>query len=346
MRIPKKLYKECKSITETCNEKEKIMVSIICNAFNHEKYIEACIKGFLSQMVNFKVEILIHDDASTDKTKEIIKKYESKYPNLIKPIYQIENQYKKHLGISKTYQWPRAQGKYLAICEGDDFWSYPYKLFEQVFYLEHNTNCDVCLHKVKKKYVNSSTIAFLPQKQIKTDLYSDKDFFDFFSKRLIFQTSCFLFKKEKLVKIINDYNNLTKRTSFGDFPLLCLLINQSNWFYINKTYSTYNYGTESSWTTRYNKKTVTEKIKELNNSIVFYNSLANIINEASKIYLYKIISFLNYRKNFITDNFDIIFLNKEYKKYLKKDSLKTYLVMSIKRKFPYVFNFLRRIKNG
>ena len=84
----------------------------------------------------FPFEILIHDDASVDNTQNIIKNYELKHSDIIKPIYQKENQYSKGIGVSRVYQFPRAKGKYIAMCEGDDYWIDPYKLQKQVDFLE------------------------------------------------------------------------------------------------------------------------------------------------------------------------------------------------------------------
>ncbi len=119
-------------------DNNKLLVSINCITFNHEKYIKEALESFLMQKTNFEYEILIHDDASTDNTADIIRKYEKKYPDIIKPIYQEENQYSKKVNISKNFQYPRAKGKYIAICEGDDYWTDPNKLQKQVDFLESN----------------------------------------------------------------------------------------------------------------------------------------------------------------------------------------------------------------
>ena len=81
----------------SCRMENDISVSVVCNAYNHEKYIAQAIEGFVMQKTNFNFEILIHDDASTDRTADIIREYEAKYPELIKPIYQSENQYSKKI---------------------------------------------------------------------------------------------------------------------------------------------------------------------------------------------------------------------------------------------------------
>ena len=125
---------------------EPIVVSVICNTHNHEDYIAKSLESLLMQKVNFRYEILLHDDASEDNTANIVREYEKKYPDIIKPIYQTENQYTKGLGISSRFQYCRVQGKYVAFCEGDDYWTDPLKLQKQYDYLEAHPNIDMCVH--------------------------------------------------------------------------------------------------------------------------------------------------------------------------------------------------------
>ena len=124
----------------------KPLVSICCLTYNHEHYIEQCLEGFLMQKVDFPVEILIHDDASTDKTKDIIEGYAQRNLEIIKPIYQEENQFSKGVGVSRVFQFPRAKGEYIAMCEGDDYWTDPCKLQKQVDFLEANPLYSACTH--------------------------------------------------------------------------------------------------------------------------------------------------------------------------------------------------------
>lgn len=123
-----------------------IVVSIVCNTYNQELYIQDALEGFVNQQTNFKYEVLIHDDASTDRTPDIIKEYAIKYPDIIKPIFQTENQYSKGVSISDTFQYPRALGKYIAFCEGDDYWVDNQKLQLQVDLLDKNPSVDICAH--------------------------------------------------------------------------------------------------------------------------------------------------------------------------------------------------------
>ena len=139
-------------------ENKNVLVSICCVTYNHVEYIRDTLESFLMQKIDFPIEILIHDDASTDGTVEIVKEYERKYPEIVKPIFQKENQYSQGIGISATYQYPRARGKYIAICEGDDYWTDPNKLQKQVDFLENNTEFGLVFTDVQIIDKNNSVI--------------------------------------------------------------------------------------------------------------------------------------------------------------------------------------------
>ena len=123
-----------------------IAVSITCITFNQREYIAQAIESFLMQKTNFKYEILIHDDASTDGTTDILREYEKKNPDIIKVVYQTENQYSQGKKITQTFLYPLCQGKYIAFCEGDDYWTDPYKLQKQYDYMEAHPDCSMCVH--------------------------------------------------------------------------------------------------------------------------------------------------------------------------------------------------------
>ncbi len=114
------------------------LVSVRCTAYNHEPYIAQALDGFLLQRTNFPFEVIVHDDASTDKTADIIREYEKKYPKIIRPIYQTENQYSKRDGSIGRIMTAACRGRYIALCEGDDYWIDGNKLQMQVDFLEAN----------------------------------------------------------------------------------------------------------------------------------------------------------------------------------------------------------------
>ncbi|MCF2738802.1 glycosyltransferase [Bacteroides caecigallinarum] len=131
----------------------KPLVSIHCLVYNHEQYLRQCLDGFIMQKTNFAFEAIVHDDASTDNSAEIIREYADKYPNIIKPIYEIENQYSKKDGsltkiMNKAFH---PDSKYIAYCEGDDYWIDPYKLQKQVDILESDSN-------ISMVYTNFNTV--------------------------------------------------------------------------------------------------------------------------------------------------------------------------------------------
>lgn len=130
------------------NNKKNIKVSVYCLAYNHEKYIRKSLDGFVNQITDFNFEVWVHDDASIDHTAEIICEYADKYPDIIKPIYQKENQYSKGINIW-NYIYPQLQGKYIACCEGDDYWNDPYKLQKQFDAMEAHPECSLSTHKVQ-----------------------------------------------------------------------------------------------------------------------------------------------------------------------------------------------------
>lgn len=123
------------------------LVSICCVSYNHARFIRKCLDGFLMQQTDFSIEILIHDDCSTDGTTEIIREYEAKYPELIFPLYEEENQYQQGKAAEiDLYNYRRARGKYIAYCEGDDYWTDPLKLQKQVDFMEAHPEYSVCFH--------------------------------------------------------------------------------------------------------------------------------------------------------------------------------------------------------
>lgn len=121
-----------------------LVVTIRCCTYNHEPYIRQCLDGFVMQRTNFRFEAVIHDDASTDRTGDIIREYAEKYPSIIIPIIEEENQYSKGDGSISRILSPYMRGKYIAYCEGDDYWIDPLKLQKQVDFMESHPDYGLC----------------------------------------------------------------------------------------------------------------------------------------------------------------------------------------------------------
>lgn len=120
----------------TKNDIKNITVSIRCLVYNHASCLRKCLDGFVMQQTDFRFEAIVHDDASTDGSVNIIREYAEKYPNIIKPIIETENQYSKHDGSLDRIMADACTGKYIAWCEGDDCWTDTLKLQKQVSFLE------------------------------------------------------------------------------------------------------------------------------------------------------------------------------------------------------------------
>ena len=145
------LEKPIPIIEQSWNGDVQPLVSIYCKAYMHENFIRNALEGFLMQQTTFKVEIWIHDDASTDNTPNIIREYEAKYPHLFVATYQVENQYKKNPKTPNYIKPPIKRGKYVAPCEGDDYWTDPFKLQKQVDFMEKNPDYVMCYHYNQQK---------------------------------------------------------------------------------------------------------------------------------------------------------------------------------------------------
>ena len=127
---------------------EKVFVSVQCLVYNHASYLRQCLDGFVMQKTSFKYEVIVHDDASTGGSTDIIRDYAQKFPNIFKVIIQHQNVYSKGISPTKKYVLPLCTGKYIAMCEGDDYWTDPYKLQKQVDYMEAHPECAICFHPV------------------------------------------------------------------------------------------------------------------------------------------------------------------------------------------------------
>lgn len=249
---------------------EQIMVSICCIAYNQEKYIRKMLDSLLMQKTDFAYEIIIHDDASTDNTANIIREYEEKYPEIIKAMYQVENQYSKGVSVSFNYNYPRCRGKYIAWCEGDDYWSEPLKLQKQVEVLEKNCNCAVCVHKVQMVSEDEQSVleSFPRYEQLKEGIINSKEFLSLvvYTRTMAFlqfHITSFMARREYIMKYSEEIPEFRKIFDVGDIPMLLYLGTCGDAYYIEEYMSCYRGNAVGSWNTRENALS-DRRIKHLN----------------------------------------------------------------------------------
>lgn len=220
---------------------ENILVSVVCDVYNHEPYLRQCFDGFVMQKTNFKFEVLVHDDASTDKSAEIIIEYTNKYPDIFKPIIQKENQYSKGVSIWKTYQFPRVQGKYIAICEGDDYWISKDKLQKQIEVLQRYNCCSmVC---TRTCYFSQRQMRYVSENRClkKTGFLECKNVI--LKGGEYISTASICFKKE----VLDKYPLYCRKCYIGDYPLQIMCAMKGKVYYIDEKMTVYRMDNVLSW---------------------------------------------------------------------------------------------------
>lgn len=244
---------------------DEIIVSINCITYNHENYIADAIESFLMQKTNFKYEILIHDDASSDRTAEIIREYEKKYPDIIKPIYQRENQYSKGVrGIGTRFNETRSKGKYIAVCEGDDYWTDSHKLQKQVNFMESNPEYSMCFHAAEFVNVDKKATGTIARIYNEDKIVSMEDIIRKSSPGYI-PTASRVYRKELAANIPQWVFDCC----VGDMPMSLLLASRGKFFYMDEVMSAYRINVPGSWTNRTieGKNRVSGNIKVIRNGI-------------------------------------------------------------------------------
>ncbi len=223
----------------------EIKVSVLCTAYNHEKYIRKCLEGFVMQKTNFKFEVLINDDASTDNTAQIIREYEEKYPDIIKPIYQTENQYSKGIKITLNILSPLIKGKYVAFCEGDDYWCDENKLQAQFDIMEANPDCKMSIHRVGSCKENGEyKNCFKPQNNRENGKMSSRKYIE----------TGFDYQITGVLLVAKDYKQYAENPpafktmiSVGDVPLMLYFGQLAPVYYFDKVMSIHRSNSIGSW---------------------------------------------------------------------------------------------------
>ena len=237
---------------------DNVYISCVCTTFNQEDYITCAIDSFLAQKTKYRFEIIIHDDASTDNTRVILEKYKAKYPNIIRLILQDENQYSNGNFRPFIYAASFAQGEYIAICEGDDFWTNAEKLQLQVNELILNKSLNLCFHSSLHVYNNKTCIGpkYTGGRKISCS--------DLIVSDLNLCASASMMIRRCVFSDLGFLNSM----SVGDFYLR-ILAGQNGAIYIDKEMCAYRVSSQGSWSEK-NKNNIQE---EANFTVSFYNEL-------------------------------------------------------------------------
>jgi glycosyltransferase involved in cell wall biosynthesis len=303
--------------------KENITVSVIIITYNHENFIQEAIESVLSQKTNFIIELIIGEDNSTDKTRSICKEYADRFPEIIRLLDS-----KKNLGMIKNFirTITSGQGKYLAICEGDDYWTDTLKLQKQVDFLEANPEYVVCFHraKVKNEIAEHQTWEYPEFSQDRS--FSLKEFIQYNP----FPTASALFIKDYVKSIPGWFIDLP----FGDMGLYILLLFKSGLKarYLNYEMSVY----------RIHKGSIHSSLTLQQQHLVFekHYTFLTIIkkNLFNKEFEFEISSSIKYYLKKILEHSSI----RNFKFYLKYKIIYTYYCLILKNKPNYKYYFKLR----
>jgi glycosyltransferase involved in cell wall biosynthesis len=217
------------------------LVSICCISFNHEKFIKQCLEGFAIQQTNFDFEILIFDDASEDSTQKIIREFADENIN-VRLFLQSENQWSKGKYGLIDWLFPASKGKYIAICEGDDYWIDDTKLQKQVDILECDPSLSGCF--CNSIYVDEKGIQIGQCERVPIGM--DIILFEDIAQRFMFHTPSLVFRNMDSLQV-----ELTRivESMVGDLPLTLLLLTKGNFKFLNQNMVAYrmNVGVSNDW---------------------------------------------------------------------------------------------------
>ncbi len=246
------------------------MVSILCTAFNHGEYIAQTLESFVSQQTDFPFEVLVNDDRSSDNTAEIIREYAEKYPEIIRPFIQEKNLYSQGINIYDHVFYPNAKGKYIAFCEGDDYWTDPMKLQLQVDFLESHPEYSACVHNSKMLFCNEGN-----KLQDLASPGADRDIsFELIIEgmRHSYHTSSIMARREFIVKP-PDFVNIAGKFGFLDYPIAIWLNMNGKVRFLERFMSTYRVASNpGSWTYDLSRN-YRSKVRFINGEIAMFKAL-------------------------------------------------------------------------
>lgn len=316
--------------------KYEVMASISCLTFNHEPYIRQALDSFLMQKTDFEFEILVHDDASTDGTGDVLREYEKSFPGKVRPLIQTENQYSQGIdNISGAFNFPRVRGKYIFMCDGDDYWLSMDKMQKQVDYMEAHSDCTLCIHSARIDLVGRAFTEGQMRPYCGNKVISPEEIVD---KAAGYAMSSMAFPS-RLVKKLPDYY---VDCPVGDTPLQLMAAAEGRGYYMDEVMSAYRVGVAGSWTTEGKNGDYEGKQR------VYYERMKKVYEEFDlstdgrfRAAVLSAIDRTKYQTMVNTRQFHEI-LNPEYKRYYKELSKRTRFFIQFERRFPGIYEAVRR----
>lgn len=254
----------------------ELLVTIRCTVYNHEPFLRQCLDGFIMQKTDFKFDVIVHDDCSTDGSADIIREYAQKYPNIIHPIFEKTNQWSKGIVNLVKILDNAEKGKYIAICEGDDYWTDPSKLQRQYEFLDSHKDYSAVAENGMILYSSTNKTSIF-----NTDKEHDLSISEIISKRK-FPTASVMYRKDVMD---SDFYNIK---NIQDTMRWCYLLTKGKFRYFENISSVYRRGEQGI--TEYSDPYVwSKRIENMNLELIdvfgnkFDNSIA--LNNIYKQYL-------------------------------------------------------------
>ena len=214
--------------SEKMKKGNEIVCSVLCMTYNHEKFIRYALDGFVSQKSNYNFEVIVCDDASTDNTPEIIKEYVTKYPDLFIPVFEKENRFYQMRELQDSLV-SKARGRYIAMCEGDDYWTDPYKLQKQIDVMENNPEIMLCYTSYKVVDFDNKEMYYEIAENHKKESYTG-DLLPLLLGHNFVQYPSPVFRKEVF------YNSIYKENpSWLDYSICLTAASLGNGYYIDES---------------------------------------------------------------------------------------------------------------
>ena len=284
----------------------KPLVSIVCLTYNEEDFVRDTFDNFLSQKTTFPFEVLVYDDASQDRTPEIIKEYAAKYPDIFRVTLYEENNFKKGLGFyGLRVGFNEAKGKYIAYCEGDDYWCDDLKLQKQVDFLESHPEYNVCAHETRIRNDYDSKEDGILFSQTKVNIFLDRTkrqhytFEDTLTGN-IFHISSMMFRNSPI-----KWPEWICKVTALDMVLFMILAEKGDIYRLDDVMSVY----------RHNVKSITSTQQQFGNQIAFNNKSIELVSQMDEYWTHKYHKQISYvvARYYMSNMF--CYLSKSYRNY-------------------------------